>query len=100
MAILHKWIGPSVRRSPRRLAQKRRLNVEALEGRALLSGLTVNGAYGNDISASGVTVSEVAADPSSNIYVTGSYTGTIAVRTNSDTAMFPDQTSNPESFVV
>ncbi len=100
MLKLHAWSRPSVRRSPRRPAQKRRLNVETLECRALLSGLTVSGAYGNDISGSGVNVSDVATDPSGNTYVTGSYTGSIAVRTNSSTVTFPDITSKPETFVV
>ena len=100
MSKLHAWAGSNVCRSSRRLARKTRLHVESLECRALLSGLAVNAAYGNDISGSGVTVSQVATDPSGNTYVTGSYTGNITVRLNSGTTTFPDQTSKPETFVV
>ena len=100
MLKLHTWTRSRDRRSPRRVAQNKRLNVESLECRALLSGLTINGAYGNDISGSGVQISEVATDPSGNTYFTGSYTGSISVRTNSSTVTFPDITSKPETFVA
>ena len=89
----------SIRRSPRRMAQKRRLNVETLECRALLSGLAVNAAYG--ISGPGVGIGDVATDASGNTYVTGSYTGNITVPSAGYSPVtFPDLTSKPESFVV
>ena len=88
---------PCIRQSAKRPSQKRRFVVESLEGRTRFSGLTANSAYGNDISGSGVTVSQVATDPSGNTYVAGSYTGSIAVRTNSSTVTFPDITSHPET---
>jgi hypothetical protein len=39
MSIVHEWARSVARRSPSRLLQKTRLNIETLEGRALLSGL-------------------------------------------------------------
>ena len=69
---------------------------------APLSGLRrQRGLRHHDISGSGVTVSQVATDPSGNTYVIGQlhreYHG---LRLNSGTTTFPDQTSNPKRSVV
>ncbi len=101
MSKCRDWARSLVRRSLRRPAQKRRLNVEPLECRALLSGLTFSLA-GSIASGSGVTVSDVATDPSGNSYVTGNYTGNANFGTDASGKVYAgsDQSSLPETFVV
>ena len=100
MSRFRDWARSVVRRTPSRLLQKTRLNIETLESRALMSGLTFSAAYG--ISGSGVTVSDVATEPSGNSYVSGNYTGNANFGTDASGKVYAetDQSSLPEAFVV
>jgi hypothetical protein len=100
MSIVHEWARSVARRSPRRQAQKKRPQVETLECRTLLSGLTFSAAYG--ISGSGVNVSGIATAPSGNTYVSSNYTGsaTFGTTKNGYIESVSDPTSLPETFVV
>ena len=85
-----------VRRSPRHLSQRRRLQVEALECRALLA-VSFTGGFG--IGGRDVDLNAVTTDASGDVFVTGEYSGAA----NFGSGYAPNNTpngSNTDAFVA
>jgi hypothetical protein len=89
---------PRVRRSAKRQSQTKRLLVEALEGRTLL---TLNFAAAYNIQGSGVEVDQVTSDAKGDAYISGDYEGTATFGKNAaGTTIQKDNSGNLEAFVV
>lgn len=95
MSKSHNSDTPNFRRSSRRLSHKRRLQVETLECRALLT-VSFTNAYG--IGGQNVSIAAVATDSSGDVYVTGSYKGAANFGTGYSSTGTPN--TNYDAFVV